>query len=256
MKKKVWFGIVFLSALSLAAWSSGQESSKEKDAPKASSSKTVKKAKSSSSSKSSSTSSKEKTESTVSETESFSTDMTPLEDVLTEKGQLSGVSEWEGFKAIVLDNALHVSVTGEDGTTKEVKTGKENENPTPYAQIVEKLGEPTADVGNGMVVWQTENAEIMLMLSGDFARSKTFDFKKGETISETAVNVVREGRTPKEVIDRLGMPSTISYQMNSTVLIWKDDKGQSNIVQFSDNKVVSVMDGKSSANLSKAITGN
>lgn len=85
MKKKVWFGIVFLSALSLAAWSSGQESSKEKDAPKASSSKTVKKAKSSSSSKSSSTSSKEKTESTVSETESFSTDMTPLEDVLTEK---------------------------------------------------------------------------------------------------------------------------------------------------------------------------
>lgn len=30
MKKKVWFGIVFLSALSLAAWSSGQESSKRR----------------------------------------------------------------------------------------------------------------------------------------------------------------------------------------------------------------------------------
>lgn len=205
-----------------------------------------------SSSKSSSSSSSSITVPSSSSETDFFESQEDSDKVLSKLTDAASIPEWEGFKAIQLDDGVTITQTDENGNTVEIDRGQKNPTPYTYQDVVNTLGQPISDVGQ-MIVW---NANVTIMFSGDYASTKSISSLPGaKTIPANAVTSIATGSNPDTVLKQLGQPDSVIVSTRSTALMWKDDQGQQNSVFFSDGLVQSTMSGADAARMAESLPG-
>ena len=247
MKNIRFFTIGLLSLVTLAACSPAHSAQPAKTA--SSSRKPIKQSSTkTSSSKSSSTSS----DSTSSDdfSDRFSLDPDDGASLQHVPGAAS-IPEIEKLKS--LHPTTGFVLRTEDG--QEVGGPKERSS---YDDVVAAFGQPvsstdSANPGDGVNVWATDNGDIMAVFRNNVLTDISFRLKGGDA-NHQSTGSISKSDTPKTALKRLGKPYAIISSENGTSYVYKDSNGDESSFSTQGNKIFNVTSAAETKQLKK-ITG-
>ena len=141
----------------------------------------------------------------------------------------------------------------EDG--QEVGGPKERSS---YDDVVAAFGQPvsstdSANPGDGVNVWATDNGDIMAVFHNNVLTDITFRLKGGDA-NHQSTSSISKSDTPKTALERLGKPYAIMRSENGTSYVYKDSNGDESSFSTQGNKIFNVTSTAETKQLKK-ITG-
>lgn len=247
MKNIRFFTIGLLSLVTLAACSPANSGQPAKTA-----SSSIKPIKQSSTKKSSSKSSSTSSESTGSDDFSDRYSLGPDDgSSLQHVPGASSIPEIEKLKN------LHPTT----GFVLKTQDGQEVGGPkarSSYDDVVAAFGQPvdgtdSANPGNGVNVWVTDNGDIMAFFHNNVLTNITFRLKGGDANHQSTASISKSD-SAKSALERLGKPYAIMRSENGTSYLYKDSNGDESSFSTQGNKIFSVMSAEETKRL-QGITG-
>ncbi|MBS5357623.1 MAG: hypothetical protein KHX87_00715 [Streptococcus parasanguinis] len=141
----------------------------------------------------------------------------------------------------------------EDG--QEVGGPKERSS---YDDVVAAFGQPvsstdSANPGDGVNVWATDNGDIMAVFHNNVLTDITFRLKGGDA-NHQSTSSISKSDTPKTALERLGKPYAIMRSERWTSYVYKDSNGDESNFSTQGDQIVNVMSAAETKRL-KGITG-
>ena len=141
----------------------------------------------------------------------------------------------------------------EDG--QEVGGPKERSS---YDDVVAAFGQPvsstdSANPGDGVNVWATDNGDIMAFFRNNVLTDITFRLRGGDA-NHQSTSSISKSDTPKTALERLGKPYAIMRSENGTSYVYKDSNGDESSFSTQGNKIFNVTSAAETKQLKK-ITG-
>ena len=247
MKNIRFYTVGLLSLLTLAACSPANS---EQPAKTASSSKKSVQSSSSKTSSSKETSTSSESNSSDDFSDRFSMDPDDGASLQYVPGAAS-IPEIEKLKKLHLSTGFVLRT--EDG--QEVGGPKERSS---YDDVVAAFGQPvsstdSANPGDGVNVWATDNGDFMAVFRNNVLTDITFRLKGGDA-NHQSTGSVSKSDTPKTALERLGKPYIIMRSERWTSYVYKDSNGDESNFSTQGDQIVNVMSAAETKRL-KGITG-
>ncbi len=246
MKNIRFFTIGLLSLVTLAACSPANSGQQEKTA--SSSRKPIKQ---SSTKKSSSKPSSTSSDSSSSDDFSDRYSMDPDDgSSLQYVPGAASIPEIEKLKNLHLSTGIIMKVNGQEvGGDKPTSS---------YDDMVAAFGQPvsstdSANPGDGVNVWVTDNGDIMAFFHNNVLTDITFRLKEGDA-NHQSTGAISKSDTPKTALERLGKPYAIMRSERWTSYVYKDSNGDESNFSTQGDQIVNVMSAAETKRL-KGITG-
>ena len=127
-----------------------------------------------------------------------------------------------------------------------------------YDDVVAAFGQPmdstdSANPGNGVNVWVTDNGDIMAFFRNNVLTNITFRLKGGDANHQSTASISKSD-SAKSALERLGKPYAIMRSENGTSYLYKDSNGDESSFSTQGNKIFSVMSAEETKRL-QGITG-
>lgn len=127
-----------------------------------------------------------------------------------------------------------------------------------YDDVVAAFGQPmdstdSANPGNGVNVWVTDNGDIMAFFHNNVLTDISFRLKGGDA-NHQSTGSISKSDTPKTALERLGKPYAIMRSERWTSYIYKDSNGDESNFSTQGDQIVDVMSAAETKQLKK-ITG-
>ena len=162
----------------------------------------------------------------------------------------ASIPEIEKLKNLHLSTGIVMKVNGQE-------VG--GEKPTSsYDDMVAAFGQPvnstdSANPGDGVNVWATDNGDIMAFFRNNVLTDITFRLRGGDA-NHQSTSGISKSDTPKTALERLGKPYAIMRSERWTSYVYKDSNGDESNFSTQGNKIVNVMSAAETKQLKK-ITG-
>ena len=127
-----------------------------------------------------------------------------------------------------------------------------------YDDVVAAFGQPmdstdSANPGNGVNVWVTDNGDIMAFFHNNVLTNITFRLKGGDANHQSTASISKSD-SAKSTLERLGKPYAIMRSENGTSYLYKDSNGDESSFSTQGDKIFSVMSAEETKRL-QGITG-
>lgn len=127
-----------------------------------------------------------------------------------------------------------------------------------YDDVVAAFGQPmdstdSANPGDGVNVWVTDNGDIMAFFHNHVLTDITFRLKGGDANHKSTGSITKSD-SAKSALERLGKPYAIMRSESGTSYIYKDSNGDESSFSTQGNKIFNVMSAAETKRL-KGITG-
>ena len=127
-----------------------------------------------------------------------------------------------------------------------------------YDDVVAAFGQPmdstdSANPGNGVNVWVTDNGDIMAFFRNNVLTNITFRLKGGDANHQSTASISKSD-SAKSALERLGKPYAIMRSENGTSYLYKDSNGDESSFSTQGDKIFSVMSAEETKRL-QGITG-
>lgn len=127
-----------------------------------------------------------------------------------------------------------------------------------YDDVVAAFGQPmdstdSANPGDGVNVWATDNGDIMAFFRNNVLTDITFRLKGGDA-NHQSTGSISKSDSAKSALERLGKPYAIMRSESGTSYIYKDSNGDESSFSAQGDKIFNVMSAAETKRL-KGITG-
>ena len=127
-----------------------------------------------------------------------------------------------------------------------------------YDDVVAAFGQPmdstdSANPGDGVNVWVTDNGDIMAFFHNHVLTDITFRLKGGDA-NHKSTGSISKSDSAKSALERLGKPYAIMRSESGTSYIYKDSNGDESSFSTQGDKIFNVMSAAETKRL-KGITG-
>lgn len=124
--------------------------------------------------------------------------------------------------------------------------------------MVAAFGQPvsstdSANPGDGVNVWVTDNGDIMAFFRNNVLTDITFRLRGGDA-NHQSTGSISKSDTPKTALERLGKPYAIMRSERWTSYVYKDSNGDESSFSTQGNKIFNVTSAAETKQLKK-ITG-
>ena len=124
--------------------------------------------------------------------------------------------------------------------------------------VVAAFGQPvsstdSANPGDGVNVWATDNGDIMAFFRNNVLTDITFRLRGGDA-NHQSTGAISKSDTPKTALERLGKPYAIMRSERWTSYVYKDSNGDESNFSTQGDQIVNVMSAAETKQLKK-ITG-
>ena len=121
--------------------------------------------------------------------------------------------------------------------------------------MVAAFGQPvsstdSANPGDGVNVWATDNGDIMAVFHNNVLTDITFRLKEGDA-NHQSTSSISKSDTPKTALKRLGKPYTIMRSVRWTSYVYKDSNGDESNFSTQGDKIVNVTSAAETKQLKK-----
>ena len=127
-----------------------------------------------------------------------------------------------------------------------------------YDDMVAAFGQPmdstdSANPGDGVNVWVTDNGDIMAFFHNNVLTDVTFRLRGGDANHQSTAGISKS-ESAKSALERLGKPYAIMRSERRTSYVYKDSNGDESSFSTQGDKIVDVMSAAETKRL-QGITG-